>query len=263
VGILLLSYSPGILAGTFRPLRRIVTNSRDLWERSADYILASILAGWVVKQIANGLPGLSGLQLPIASQAHRLGIIAALLVALRFFGEDLVSKLYPSRIRDLEPDYRERNIFQRMMSGAMQVLVFALVAQPFIGWHLELWVGIAIFSLPIVLALAASHFPKSKFLDRWLPTGIIEMIVMTLSGYFLAQSLNNQSLTPARYVLVAFIVLSIPGFILKVLPLFSGGYQSHWRESPSGNALYRFTGALSLGVLLYIVFSGLLVSNTL
>jgi len=262
-GIILLSYSPGILAGTFRPLRRIVENSRTLWERAADYILASILAGWVVKQIANGLPGLSGLDLPIARHAHELGVVAGSLVALRYCGEDFASYFFPGRIRDLEPLYRDRNIFHRVMSGAMQVLVFALVAEPFIGWHFELLIGIGIFTLPIVLALAAEHFPKSKVLDHWLPTGIIEMIVMTLGGYFIAKSLGDQNLTPVRYVLVAFVVLSIPGFILKILPLFAGGYQFHWRESQKGNALYRVTGILSLATLVYIVFSGLLISNTL
>jgi hypothetical protein len=255
-GIILLSYSAGILAGVFRPLRRTVDSSRARWERASDYILASILSGWVVKQIVMGLSGLSGLQLPITSDANKIGLIAGVLVATRFFGEDLVKHLYPSRLQNLEPEYRERRSTQKVTSLAMQVLVFALVAQPFIGWRIELWFGIAIFSVPLLLGLFSSHFPKSKILDRWIPIGVIEILVMTVSGFTLANILKSYSLTPERYVLIAFVLLSIPGLILKVLPLFASGDEARWKTSKRGFFVYRVLGCVALGALIYIVFNG-------
>jgi hypothetical protein len=255
-GVVLLTFSPGILAGTFRPLRRYVDNYRALWERSTDYIVASLLAGWVVKQIAAGLPGLSGLELPIATHANALGLFAGVLIALRFAAEDSVSYFLPGRIRDLEPEYRERSVVQKVMTGLMQIAVFAAVAQPFIGWRPELWIGLAIFVLPIFLALASHFFPKSKAIRHWLPTGVIEVILIALSGYFITQILENQNYPATKYILVAFVPLSLPGFVLKLFQLFAGEYEPHWRDSKKGNFLYELTGLLALATLVYIVFVG-------
>jgi hypothetical protein len=262
-GIVLIGYSPGILAGVFRPFRRTVDNTRALWERASDYILASILTGWVVKQIAAGLPGLSGLQLPIADHAHQLGVIAGIFVALRFFGEDIAHYFFPQKLADLEPEYRQRHTQQITLTALMQIFVFGLVAEPFIGWMPELWIGLALFALPLFFALKADKFPKSQFLGRWLPTGIIEMITMTVAGFYIAALLQNHISNPARYILISFVILGIPGFILKVLPLFASEYESTWKKSFKGNIAYRVLGSVALGALIYIVFSGLLVSNSL
>jgi hypothetical protein len=258
-GILLLSYSPGILAGVFRPLRRSIEDSHSRWERIADYLLASILSGWVVKQIAAGLNGLSGLRLPIAEHANQLGLIAASLVLIRFLAEDLVANSYPSRINDLEPEYRDRNILQKLTTVAMQIAVFTLVAEPFIGWMPELWVGLAIFTVPLLLGIGSTHFPKSQLIHRWLPSGLIEMLVMSGIGFALALLLKSYTLAPARYVLVAFVLLSIPGFIFDIFRLFAGGYEATWRNSDRGFIWYRAAGSLALVALLYIVSKGLLV----
>jgi hypothetical protein len=258
-GILLLSYSPGILAGVFRPLRRSIVDSHSRWERVADYLLASILTGWVVKQIAAGLNGLSGLTLPIAEHASQLGLIAASLVLIRFLAEDLVLKSYPSRINDLEPEYHDRNPLQKLITIAMQVLVFTLVAQPFIGWRPELWIGMAIFTLPLIFAIATVRIPKSRFIHRWLPIGLTELLVMSAVGFALAVLLKSYTLTPARYVLVSFILLSIPGFIIDILRLFAGGYESTWKNSRNGFFYYRLMGLLGMIILIYIVSKGLLV----
>jgi hypothetical protein len=225
----------------------------------ADYLLASILTGWVIKQIAAGLNGLSGLTLPIAERASQLGLIAALLVLIRFFAEDLVLKSYPSRINDLEPEYHDRNPLQKLITIAMQVLVFTLVAQPFIGWKPELWIGMALFTLPLIFAIATARIPKSRFIHRWLPIGLTEMLVMSAVGFALAVLLKSYTLTPTRYVLVAFVILSIPGFIVDIVRLFAGGYESTWKNSQSGFFYYRILGIFGMGALIYIVTRGLLV----
>jgi type VI secretion system secreted protein VgrG len=258
-GILLLSYSPGILAGVFRPLRRVVNDSRTRWERTADYILAAILSGWVVKQIALGFNGLSGLQLPIVEHANELGLIAGTLVVLRFMSEDFIAHTFPSRVNDLEPEYHERNIAQRITSSAMQVLVFALVAQPFIGWRPQLWIGVAIFTTPLIIALGSTHLPKSRLIQRWLPMGVTEILVMSGVGFLLSAALKNHSYTSAQYVLIAFVILSIPGFIFDIIRLFAGGYESTWRESEPGFFTYRVMGIFALAALVFLVTKGLLV----
>jgi hypothetical protein len=82
---------------------------------------------------------------------------------------------------------------------------------------------------------------------------------MSAVGFGLAWILKSYTLTPTRYVLIAFVLLSIPGFLVDLLRLFAGGYQSTWKESKSGFLLHRFMGSLAFGGLIFILAQGLLV----
>lgn len=263
MGIGLVGFSPILLASAFRPLRRSTVDFSSYWERAADYLVASILTGWVVKQIILGLAGLSGLQLPITAHAHTLGVIAAALVALRYGLEDLVSYLFPTRMLAIEPDYREQSQRQYCLKIVMQISVFLLVAEPFLGNSASLWIGLAIFTLPLILSLFSARLPQSELIARWIPKGIIEMITMTTAGYLIARVLNWYPQSATGYVLTAFVLLGIPGFILKILPLFAAEPNSSWRESKEGKLMYRVGGVIALMFLGYIVSTGLLLSNNL
>jgi len=263
MGIGLISFSPILLASVFRPLRRSTVDFTSYWERIADYLVASVLTGWVVKQIILGLDGLSGLQLPITVHAHTLGIVAGALVAIRYAFEDLTSYLFPARIQAIEPNYREQSIRQYGLKIIMQISVFLLVAKPFLGNTASLWIGLSIFTIPLILSLFSSRFPKSKFISRWIPKGIIEMIAMTTAGYLIALVLNWYPQSASGYVLTAFVLLGIPGFILKILPLFATDQNDDWKQSKAGKLVYRIGGAVAFVLLGYIISTGLLLSNNL
>ena len=63
-----------VLAGAARPLRRPPTRGlAESWDRAADFVIASLIGAWAVKSIIEGLPGLAGLQLPIAGYADTRG----------------------------------------------------------------------------------------------------------------------------------------------------------------------------------------------
>jgi hypothetical protein len=263
VGFGLVGFSPILLASVFRPLRRSTFDFSSYWERLADYLVASILTGWVVKQIILGLSGLSGLQLPITVHAHTIGIIAAALVATRYALEDFVSYLFPGRIAAIEPTYREQSTRQYLMRITMQIIVFLLVAEPFLGNSASLWIGLSIFTVPLLLSLLQSRLPHSVFLGRWIPKGIIEMITMTTAGFLIARALNWYPQSATGYVLTAFILLGIPGFILKILPLFAAEPTDQWRQSKGGAWSYRIGGVIALVALGFIVSTGILFSNNL
>jgi hypothetical protein len=182
---------------------------------------------------------------------------AGVLVAVRFISEDFVNDQFPQRLQVLEPDYNKRNMGQKFLGAAMQVVVFALVAQPFIGWKIEFWIGVAIFLVPILLTLASDHFPKSKVLDRWLPIGIVELLIVTMSGIFLARVLNSEIANSEKLILLSFVILSLPAMLIKLLSMFAGGYVPTWKSTSGGKAIYRIGGVLALGLLLYIIFIGI------
>lgn len=263
VGISLLGFSPILLASVFRPLRRNTIDFSTYWERITDYLLASVLTGWVVKQIVLGLAGLSGVQFSITAYAHTLGIIAGLLVATRYALEDLVSYLFPARMQSIEPTYREQSPRQYGLRIVMQVFVFLLVAEPFFGNTSSLWISLAIFTIPLILSIFQSHYPKSALISRWIPKGIIEMITMTTAGYLIARVLNWYPQSATGYLLTAFVLLGIPGFILKILPLFADEPSDAWKESRAGKLMYRIGGVVALVFLGYLITTGLLLSNNL
>ena len=260
-GVCLLAFSPALLASAFRPFRRAVWDFTSLWERGTDYLLASILTGWVVQEIVLGLPGLSGLELPITTHARSIALWAAALVIARFALEDISLRLFPQRLKTLEPVYRERTITQQLFALLFKVVVFTVVASKFIGLSIELFIGVALFTLPLVMGIYEDKFPKSAKVQKWMPTGIVEMLVMTLGGYLLALMVQDRYPSARTYVLVSFVLLSIPGFILKILALFGEEGPEDWKITKYGRVAYRVLGVLALAVLIYIILSGLLVSK--
>lgn len=254
-GVSLLAFSPALLAGAFRPFRRPVWDFTSLWERITDYLLASILTGWVVQQIVLGLPGLSGLQLPITKDARLIALFAVVLVVVRFALEDLSMQLFPQRLIALEPNYRERTILQQILGTVFKVGIFSIVAGRFIGVSAELFIGIALFTLPLIMGIFEDKFPKSTAVQKWMPTGIIELLVMTLGGFFLAIAVQNRYPSARTYILVSFVVLSLPGFILKILGLFGKEGAKDWKITKFGTIAYRVLGVVALAGLLYIILA--------
>jgi hypothetical protein len=261
IGVCLLAFSPTLLAGAFRPFRRHVWDFTSLWERGTDYLLASILTGWIVQQIVLGLPGLSGLQLPITVHSRTIALFAASLIVVRFALEDVSLVLFPQRLKSLEPEYRERTIAQQTFTLLFKVATFSVVATKFIGLSAQLFIGIALFALPLVMGIYEDKFPKSAKVQKWMPTGIIEMLVMTIGGYLLALLVQDRYPSARTYVLVSFVLLSIPGFVLKILALFGEEGPEDWKITKYGRIAYRVLGVVALGVLIYIILSGLLISN--
>jgi hypothetical protein len=260
-GVCLLAFSPTLIAGAFRPFRRPVWDFTSLWERGTDYLVASILTGWVVQQIVLGLPGLSGLQLPITSHARLIALCAVGLIILRFAFEDLSQHLFPQRLSNLEPEYRERTLTQEFLAATLKITIFGVIAGRFVGIGIELFIGIVLFAMPLIMGIFEDKFPKSALVQKWMPTGIIEMLVMTLGGYFLAILVADRYPNAKTYVLVSFVILSLPGFILKILALFGKDGADDWRITKFGKTAYRVLGVVALAILIYIILSGLLLSN--
>jgi hypothetical protein len=101
-------------------------------------------------------------------------------------------------------------------------------------------------------------FPKSAAIQKWMPTGIIEMLVMTIGGYFLAILVASRYPNARTYVLVSFVLLSLPGVLLKIIGLFGVEGEEDWKITRSGKIIYRVFGVVALATLLYIILSGVL-----
>jgi hypothetical protein len=254
----LIGISPILLASEFRPLRRQVSGFNSFWERASDYVLASLLTGWLVEKMVEGLPGLSGLALPIATHGREIGAWAAVFVLARFAGEDLASYLYPSRLTLLAPHFKDRSHFQEFATIMVKVGLFALVAGQFIGINPQLWIGTAMFGLPLALEQIEDRFPKNRFVARWMPKGAIEIILMTSLGTVFAIYLQSHIHDARTFVITGFVLLGIPGLILSSINFFGeeADFLGPWKESKRGSLIYRMGGVTVLVGLVYVVFNG-------
>jgi hypothetical protein len=257
-GVSLICFSPVLLAGEFRPLRRQLTDHNSYWERATDYALATVLTGWVVEKMIEGLPGLSKLALPIASHGREIGMWAAGFVALRLIGEDIANQLFPSRITALEPTFKNRTLLQNSGTIVAKIVLFTLVSGQFIGFNWGLAVGAMMFALPLLLTHVSNRLPKKKFMSKWMPKGALEIVLMTTIGTTLALFLGKHLHQPKTFIILTFVLLGIPGLVISVLHLFVDEESETltWRSRKYGDTLYRFASVFVLVGLVYTVFGG-------
>ena len=72
LGLAALWFAIPLIAAASRPFRRSIGEGRKYaWDRIADAVIATLIAGWAVQKTVSGLPGLSGLDLPIAEAPTR------------------------------------------------------------------------------------------------------------------------------------------------------------------------------------------------
>ena len=246
IGTIGIFFAPSLIASAFRPLRREVSTFAEKWERITDYLLATVLTGWAVSKMVGSLESLAGIQLPITAFAFSIGAWSAIGVFMRLAGEDIATYLYPRRLAELHPELRERGKLQEVLSLGFKTLVFTVLAEPFIGNSIQLWLGVLLFLLPKVFSLTLSdRIPKSKALYRFLPKGALKLVVMVLIGSLFAKWMQSLITNSQDYVKWGFVLLGIPSLIFQFISFF--GDRSRpitWKFLGLGRYVYRFGGVI-------------------
>lgn len=246
IGTIVVFFAPVLIASAFRPLRRELKNSADKWERLSDYLLAAVLTGWAVTKMVGSLAGLSGIQLPITAFAFKIGVIAALAVALRLVGEDLATYNFPARIAALQPNLQAPSKRQLIIAAILKTAVFTFLAEPFIGNSIQLWLGTALFIFPKLFAITISErLPKSKALHKTLPKGALKIVIMVLIGSIFSVWIQSLFQDPAKFVAWGFVILGLPGLILQFMNFFADrSAPMNWKYEGSARYIYRLGGVV-------------------
>jgi hypothetical protein len=224
LGLSSLWFAAPIVAGVARPLRRAPTRSTgEHVERVADIVVAALVGAWAVKEIIDGLPGLSGKQLPIAAHASSAALIVLGALGLRMVVETLAAHHYPARLTQVQPaTLPGSGRTQHVISALVGLAVFVFVALPYVGRSWQLYLGGVFFAIPILLKLFADHLPNFPKLYAVMPRGVLETVVVlvvgTAFGAFVAAQLNNQN--SQQVIRESFLLLSLPGLAVSVLQLF-------------------------------------------
>lgn len=246
VGAIAVFFAPALIASAFRPLRRAVSNSVDLWERLSDYFLATVLTGWAVTKMVGSLAALSGIQLPITAFAFKIGVVAALAVAIRLAGEDFATYNYPGRIAALHPNLASPSKRQLLITAIFKTVVFAFLAEPFIGNTIQLWLGTFLFILPKIIAITVSEkLPKSKTLHKTLPKGALKIVLMVIVGTFFGKWIQSLFQDPIQFISWGFVILGLPGLILQFMNFFADrSAPTNWKYEGPARHLYRAGGVI-------------------
>ena len=105
---------------------------------------------------------------------------------------------------------------------AFKTGVFALLAEPFIGNSIQLWLGILIFLLPKVVSISiAEKLPKSKTIYKARPKGAVMIVVVVIVGSLFARWVQSFYQDPTQFLRWGFVLLGIPGLILQSVGFFA------------------------------------------
>ena len=231
LGLAILWFAPALIASAARPLRRKKPVEDDdnpeemvkyQWERAGDFLVGPLLVAFAVRSMISGLPALAGLDLPIASSANLIAVLAFCFVALRYSLEESATKNYPMRLLMVEKNEMRYQIKgQHYFSIIFRTLLFTFVAYPFMGNVWQLYVGAFLFIFPTILSTLAKNLPKSPALFQILPVGIPKFVFMLIIGSLYGSWVSGL-VDGAQAARMGFVLLSIPGFVFSILSLMVG-----------------------------------------
>lgn len=246
VGTIAVFFAPALIASAFRPFRREIRSSADKWERLTDYLLAAVLTGWSISKMIGSLSGLASIQLPITFFAFKIGVVAAVAVAVRLAGEDCAIYMFPVRLAALHPELSHPSKIQISLAIAFKTAAFAFLAEPFIGNSIQLWLGILLFLLPKVISITvAGQLPKSELIHRLLPKGALKIVVMVFVGTLFTKWVQSFYQDPTQFLRWGFVILGIPGLILQSASFFADrNAPINWKYEGTGRIFYRVGGVI-------------------
>jgi len=253
IGVMVLFFAPALLASAFRPFRRLVRNEDDKWERITDYALGTLLTFWVITKMVSAMNGLARLELPITNYGTELAVVAAALLIVRVGLEDIAVEHYPMRLRALHVEINKPSQQQKIRSVIFKVVIFFIMAAPFVGSLLNLVLGTIVFAIPQFTALSLEdNLPKKKI---YLPKGVFKTVVMIFVMALAANLIEGSFSSPEAFLKWSFVVMALPGFVLHYLDAISDEPETDWKTTDNGRTIYR-VGGVVIYILMVLVVAG-------
>jgi hypothetical protein len=260
IGVMVLFFAPALLASSFRPFRRLVRTQDDIWERITDYALGTLLTFWVITKMVAAMNGLARLELPITNYGTELALIAAGLLLIRVALEDIAVEHYPMRLRALHVEIRKPSQNQKVRSLAFKIIIFFIMAAPFVGSTLNLVLGTLLFAIPQITSLSLEdNLPKKKL---YLPKGVFKTVVMIFVMALASNMIEGAFSSPEAFLKWSFVVMALPGFFLHYLDAITDAPESDWKTTERGRMIYRIGGVIVF-ILMVLVVRGVDIASWL
>jgi hypothetical protein len=243
-----------VLANGARPLRRQPSAAPgDRFDRSADFVVASLISAWAVQKIAAGMPGLAGHPVAIASQANTLALVVLGAMLGRMLLEEVTAHLYPQRLASVLPaKVPSTGLHQRLAASVVRTAVLLMIAIAFVGSRWQLYAGAVLF-LASQLAIAYEHsFGNFPVLYKLVPRGIVKATLLLVVGKWMSILIDRQIHDPRQLIADAFLLLTIPMLLIALFDLIGrDGPDPGWRwmDRAAGAAVLGLGLLFALGVL--------------
>ena len=223
LGLAALWFAIPLIASAARPFRRsILADRKYAWDRFGDAVIATLIAGWATQKTIGGLPGLSGLDLPIAEDANRLAFIAMAAVIVRVLVEEFAAWRYPLRLGAVATGklpfagYRSAAVRDRAAHVLVRVPRHRLHRQLLaaLGGHRPVRRAPGALDLRAFVPELRAAQPDPAVRDR---QGARDAAHRHASS---AGSCSRSSTIPTRMLRNGFILMSLPGLALSLIGLF-------------------------------------------
>ncbi len=258
LGVALLIAGPGLIASSFRDIRRVAPRSLSgWWERGADLVIVPLLGAYTTYNVANAMPPLGGSLFPVAEASVQLAWIVAAMLVVKVVLEEVAARWFPERMITILAEPDEPGTVQQMLSSLIRLGLFLFVSAAFIGSPWQLWAGAVIWIVPSLLSLASARWPNAPRLWQILPSGLPALGFILLVYLIVAGVLASVFSDTTEFALMAFFILLIPGFILGLLSLVGREPRSddvRWYMRPSMTGVYRVGGIVVLVITCWLAY---------
>ena len=258
LGVGLLIAGPGLIASSFRDIRRVAPRSwSGWWERGTDIVIVPLLGAFTTYNVANAMPPLGGSLFPVADASAQLAWIVAAMLVVKVLLEELAARWFPERMATILAEPTWPGSLQQVLSSLIRLGLFIFISAAFIGSPWQLWVGAIIWIVPSLLALACARWPNLPRLWQVLPGDLPALGFGLLVYLILVLVLTSIFGDTDEFAVMSFFILLIPGFILGILGLFGREPQSddvRWYLRPSMTGLYRVGGVVVLVITSWLAY---------
>jgi hypothetical protein len=198
----------------------------------------------------SSLPGLIGIKPDFADRVSHIQIVVLIALVVRYLLENAVAILAPTRLKEFSTvSLQDPSPVQVVISSLLRTAAYVFVASVFIGNNWALWVGGAIYLIPKLVALVDDALPNFSIVHRYIPRGILKVVLMLFVARWWGNILGSQISDPEQMIKVGFVLLGLPGIVLTVL----GWFARSSRPWPS-TWFTRLSGLLVLIVGILVVF---------
>ena len=221
LGIWVLAFAVSMVGSAVRPFRRLVKDSRGVWQRTTDAVLIALFGAWAAGAMFSAIPALTGVKTADSDQLDLIRVVALLALAVRYGVENLSRILAPKRLTMIEnQSLPETSRLQQVISLFVRTAVFIFVALIFIGNNWALWLGGGIYLVPKLVGLIDDAFPDFNAVHRFLPRGILKTVVMLFVAKWWGDLVADNVANPDDMVQYGFVLLGIPGLVFGAISWF-------------------------------------------
>jgi hypothetical protein len=212
-------FSVVMVVSATRSLRREpALNLAEWYDRAADIVVGGLLGMWALTKAIDALPGLAGVEVPLADKVRLVAFVALGSVVARYGAETLVMHWYPLRLTRVVPaeDTPLSKTIQ-WLGAIAKTSIVAFFAESYLGNVWELYLGAAALLATMVLAIYEDEMPDWPFLRKAVPGGIIGLVFGIAVGSWIFHGVGHVVSNSTRVVALAFVFLAVCFLIVQLI----------------------------------------------